>query len=80
MLQRIQDYIKDNEFRLTIFNNRIYAINYLEILSLESERISFKVDTGRIIVKGTNMTLNRLLEKEVLISGDIISIEVSHDK
>lgn len=80
MLQRIQDYIKDNEFRLTLFNDRIYAINYLEILSLESERISFKVDTGRIIVKGNNLRLNKLLEKEVLISGDIINIEVSHDK
>ncbi len=79
MFSRLQDYIVDNEFRLTLFNNRIYAINYSEILSLESDRISFKVADGRIVVKGNNLTLNKLLEKEVLIGGEVLSIEVSHD-
>lgn len=79
MFSKVRDYIKDEEFRLVLFNDRIYAVNYKDILSLESERISFKVDDGRIVVKGKDLTLNKLLEKEVLIGGEVLNIEVSHD-
>ena len=54
-------------------------MNYKEILSLESERISFSSNRERIIIKGKNLTLNQLLEHELLILGDVSTIEVSHD-
>lgn len=79
MFSKVRDYIQDNEFRLILFNDRIYAINYLDILSLEDERISLKTDQSRIIVKGKNLTLNKLLDKEVLIGGEVLNIEVLND-
>lgn len=79
MFSKVRDYIEDDEFRLTLFNDRIYAINYLDILSLEDERISLKTDNSRIIIKGHNLTLNKLLDSELLIGGEVLSIEVSHD-
>lgn len=76
MIEKIREYISDTEFRITIFYDRIYIVNYKEILSLEDERISFLTDKGRVIIKGTNLTLNKLLDKEVLISGRVLDIEV----
>lgn len=76
MLNRIKEYINDNEFRLTVFTDRIYVVNFLQIISLEDERISFQTSKGRIIIKGTNLCLNKLLEDEVLISGTVSNIEV----
>lgn len=81
MLNKLKDYINDNEFRITIFSDRIYVVNYKEVLSLEDERISFLTDKGRIIVKGDDLTLNKLLDREVLISGKTKDIEVDfHDE
>ncbi len=81
MLNKLKDYINDNEFRITIFSDRIYVVNYKEVLSLEDERISFSTSNGRIIVKGDYLTLNKLLDKEVLISGKTKDIEVDfHDE
>ncbi len=81
MLNKLKDYINDNEFRITIFSDRIYVVNYKEVLSLEDERISFSTSNGRIIVKGDHLTLNKLLDKEVLISGKTKDIEVDfHDE
>lgn len=81
MLNKLKDYINDNEFRITIFSDRIYVVNYKEVLSLEDERISFSTEKGRIIVKGDHLTLNKLLDKEVLISGKTKDIEVDfHDE
>ena len=33
-----------------------------------------------IIIRGNNLSLRKLLEREVLISGDIKTIEVLNDK
>ena len=78
MLKMMKEYIKDNEFRLTVFGDRIHIINYEEILSLEEERISIISEWGRIVIKGKKLLLSKLLDKEVLIHGRVLSIEVDY--
>ena len=36
MLDRIKDYINDNEFRMTIFTDRIHIINYWKMKQLQT--------------------------------------------
>ena len=69
----------DREFRITLFENRLLAVNFIKILSLEESRVSFLTNYGRVIVKGREFTLNRLLENEVLIGGIIEQVEVSYE-
>lgn len=80
MLNRLKEYINDNEFRLTVFSDRVHVMNFLNIVSLEKERISFLTSKGRVIIKGKNLCLNKLLDDEVLISGTIMNIEVDFDE
>lgn len=80
MLNRVKEYINDNEFRLTIFENQIYAINYLRIISLEDEYISLITKKGKVTIKGHNLCLNKLLDNEILISGSVTSIEVDFNE
>jgi len=79
MLKKLQEYIQDNDFRLTIFNNKLYIINYIKIISLENDKIIVEDKNKKIIIKGENFILNKLLEKEALISGVITNIEVRYD-
>ena len=80
MLNRLKEYINDNEFRLTVFSDRVHVMNFLNIVFLEEERISFLTSKGRVIIKGKNLCLNKLLDDEVLISGTIMNIEVDFDE
>lgn len=80
MLNRLREYINDNEFRLTVFSDRVHVMNFLNIVSLEEERISFLTSKGRVIIKGKNLCLNKLLNDEVLISGTIMNIEVDFNE
>ena len=80
MLNRLKEYINDNEFRLTVFSDRVHVMNFLNIVSLEEERISFLTSKGRVIIKGKNLCLNKLLDDEVLISVTIMNIEVDFDE
>lgn len=79
MFDKVREYIKDDEFRLTLFNDRIHIINYLEILALNSKYIS--VDTGNnlITIKGYDLVLNKLLDNEILVTGKIVSVEEIYD-
>lgn len=77
MLRKIVDYIKEEEFRMTVFQDRIHLMNYSEVLSLEENRISVQYPSGRIVIKGENLMVNRLLDKEILITGKVIEIEMS---
>lgn len=79
MLSRVKDYILDQEFRITIFSNRVLAINFIKILSLEEEMVSFSTNYGKIVIKGKKFTLIRLLETEVLINGIVEHVEVFYD-
>lgn len=79
MFSKVREYIKDLEFRLILFEDRLLAVNYDSILSLESDTISFLVSNKKIIIKGKELTLSRLLEKEVLIGGEVINIEVFYE-
>ena len=79
MIDRIKRFIKDTEMCLTFINNKIHITNYEEILSIDNNRISFQTSTGIIIIKGDNITLNKMLDKEVLINGNISSIEVHNE-
>ena len=79
MLSKVKDYILDNEFRITLFEDRILIVNFIKILSLEESRVSISTGYGRMVIKGREFTLNRLLEHEVLISGTIDTVEVFYD-
>ena len=80
MFNKIKEYINDNEFRVTIFKDRIYIVNQLQILGLEEERISLLIPDGRLIIKGLNLHLNKLLDNELLISGKVLLVEVESNE
>ena len=80
MLDKLYNFIDDNEFRFTVYENKIHIINYKRIISLENDYISLKSNNKKIAIFGNNLSLNKLLNNEMLISGIITKIEVNNDK
>ncbi|MBQ2909728.1 MAG: YabP/YqfC family sporulation protein [Bacilli bacterium] len=78
MFRRVYEYVKDEEFRFTIYSDRIHIINYEKINTLNSDYILIEGIDRRISIKGKNLVLNKLVEKEVLIIGEVNNIEVLH--
>lgn len=76
MLKRVYEYVRDDEFRFTVYNDRIHILNYEKINTLNSDYILIESSDRKISIKGNNLVLNRLLDKEVLIVGSVKTIEV----
>ena len=79
MLDRLTNYINDNTFRFTVYENTIHVINYKRILILEEDRISFQSKNQKIKIEGEGLILKKILNQEMLVTGKIYKIEVSYE-
>lgn len=79
MLDRLYNYVNDNQFRFTVYDNKFHVVNFKRILSLEDNYISVLSNTKKITITGSNFILNKLVEDEILITGNITKIEVVND-
>ena len=79
MLEKLSNYIVDSEFRLTLFKDMVNVINYSKIISLEENYISIIANEKKILIKGNNLVLKKILDNELLIKGKINSIEVVNE-
>jgi len=76
VLNNLRSFINDNEWRINIYDGKINIVNYDDVISLEDNRISIKYKKGMIIIKGDNLSVNKLLDNEILITGNIKNLEL----
>jgi len=75
MLNKLRNYINDNDFKINILKETINIVNYIDIILLEENRISIKYSDGIIVVKGEDLSVSKLLENEMIITGKFTNIE-----
>jgi len=75
-IRKIVNYIKDSNFKIIYLNNSINVINYDSVLEVKENIVSLKKEDKIIHIKGEDLRLNKLLEKEILITGMIKIIEM----
>lgn len=75
MFRELIKIVYDNTFKVTVLKEKINVLNYEEILIFESNLILVKTKEYLVKVKGSNLTINKLYNKELLIEGKIKTIE-----
>ena len=75
MFKDLTQIVYDKTFKIIILENKINILNYKEILIFEDEKILIDTKEYLIKIKGKNLTINKLLNKELLIEGEIKIIE-----
>ena len=76
LVRKVRDYLLDDEFKIIILNNKINISNYEKIEYLDIDKVIVKYENGKINIKGENITVSKLLNNEILISGSIKEIEM----
>ena len=75
IINGIRSYILDDELKITIINNKINIVNYKDLGHFDSDKIVVKKENGEIIVKGNNLVVSKLMNNEILITGNFSNIE-----
>ncbi len=77
MIEKINQYLIDKEYRIIIKENQVNIINYDEIVDFTSEKISLKYKNKNIIIEGRNLFISKMVEDEALIEGDIFIVRIN---
>ena len=75
-MNSLKEYINSNKLKINYTDKKLNIVNYDEIIILTESKIILLKDKHEIIVKGNNLTLLKLLDKEILIGGIINIIEL----
>ncbi len=76
IIRKVVDFINDDEMKLTITANKIYVVNYIEILRFTDRLIIVKYNKGKITIEGQELMITKLLNNELLVTGVIKKIEI----
>ena len=77
IISKIDNFLSENKFKIVYCYNKIDINNYLEVLDFDSSCIKIKYDGGICFVNGNNLCIIRMLDNELLIEGNIISVILS---
>lgn len=78
IIDSLRNYVIDERFEFKFINGKLNVINYDLIKHFDSNKIVVNYKDGSIIIYGKNLTLSRLLNNEILISGVITNIEMGN--
>ena len=74
LFNNIKNYIGENNFRMIIYKDKIDIINYDDIINVSNNEIIVK-SNSIITINGKNLKLNKMLNDEILVIGDLINIK-----
>lgn len=76
LVRRARNYLLDEVFNMRILRNKINISNYDSIDYFDTDQIIINYIDGKIKIKGENLVVSKLLNDEILISGNIKNIEM----
>lgn len=76
MLSSINKIIKNDEFTINMWSKFVCINNFTAIITLESNNVVLLNKDKRIVINGNNISINKLLDNEILLSGDVTSIKI----
>ena len=77
LMDRLDNYLYDREYKIIIKENYVNIVNYDEIVDFTLTKVSVKYKDKIIIIEGKNLTISKMVEDEVLITGNISNIRIN---
>ena len=77
LINKLDRYLYDKEYKIIIKENYVNIINYDEIIDFNLNNISVKYQDKVIAIDGHNLTISKMVEDEVLIIGEISNIRIN---
>lgn len=77
LTDRFSNYIEDRGYKIIIKENYLNIVNYDEIVDFSLHKVSVRIKNKLILVEGTKLVISKMLEQEVLITGNISNLSIN---
>lgn len=72
----IRNIINEDNFKLILDNNSVDIINFNKIININDNLVTIKPNK-KINIHGKNLKINKLLDDEIIIRGEIFKIDIN---
>ncbi len=76
LISKFRTYLLEDEFSINILKDKINIKNYNTIGQIDSNKMVVFYEAGSVTITGKNLSLIKMLDDELLISGTINNIEL----
>ncbi len=76
MIENIKDFLIDKDYYIDIFEDKLHVFNYKKLLKLNDETIELLFEQFVLEVKGNNVKIIEMNDKELMISGVIEDVRI----
>lgn len=76
IIDKLDRYLNENEYKLILDNNRLNIVNYEEIIDFSLSTIKVKLKDKIVSIEGRNLVINKMVDNEILITGNISNISI----
>jgi len=70
-----RSFILEEQFSIHIYQNKINVVNYDSIGHFDSNEVRIYYNNGEVIIKGKNLVVSKLMKQEILVVGNIGTME-----
>lgn len=74
LVSMVDNYINEKSFSMTYKNKKLDIVNYTKILDFSDIKITIGYKNNKYIIEGTNLVITRMVDEELLITGNINNI------
>ncbi len=74
---KLDRYLYDKEYKITIKGNLVDIDNYDEIVDFTSSKIVIRCQNVLIILEGNKLGITKMMDNEVLVEGSVCKISIN---
>lgn len=72
----IKNFLYDQKYIINIYEEEIYIFNYIYLPRFNENEIVVKIDDFKVLIKGGNLKITKMIDKELLIKGMINEVKI----
>ena len=77
LISKLDRYLENKNYEIILKDNNINIINFSEIIDFSMNKISVRCDNKIINIEGKNLIISKMLDDELLITGEIFNIRIN---
>lgn len=77
LISKLDRYLENKNYEIILKDSSVNIINFSEIIDFSMNKISVRCDNKIITIEGKNLIISKMLDDELLVTGNISNLRIN---
>ena len=77
LISKLDRYLENKNYEIILKDSSVNIINFSEIIDFSMNKISVRCDNKIINIEGKNLIISKMLDDELLVTGNISNLRIN---